>query len=176
MEVQTGITPLMAVSQPTKNKVRPVLDYRELNNFVSSHTGDDTTDVCGDVLREWRHTTNKAAIVDFKSAYLQIKISKDLWKYQLVNYKGKTYCLTRLGFGLSSAPKIMAKILKHVLSKSSKIESATRSYIDDILVDESKISAEDLISHLDSYGFITKSPEPLDDGRVTYIGAKTRKK
>ena len=29
--VEEGIIPLMAVEQPTKKKVRPVLDYRELN-------------------------------------------------------------------------------------------------------------------------------------------------
>ena len=45
---------LMAVIQPTKDKVRPVLDFRELNGHVMCHTGDDVTDVCGETLREWR--------------------------------------------------------------------------------------------------------------------------
>ena len=42
-----GIIPLLAVVQPTKNKVRPVMDYRELNDFVECHTGDDMVAVCG---------------------------------------------------------------------------------------------------------------------------------
>ena len=45
---------LMAISQPTKNKVRPVLDFREINGHVMCHTDDDVTDVCGETLREWR--------------------------------------------------------------------------------------------------------------------------
>ena len=35
-----GVIPLMAVVQPTKNKVRPVLDFREINDYVECHTGD----------------------------------------------------------------------------------------------------------------------------------------
>ena len=34
-----GLLPLMAVDQPNKGKVRPVLDHRELSEYVSSHTG-----------------------------------------------------------------------------------------------------------------------------------------
>ena len=40
---------LMAVIQPSKNKVRPVMDFRELNEFVNIHSG--TSSVCGDSLR-----------------------------------------------------------------------------------------------------------------------------
>lgn len=162
--VETGLIPLMAVVQPTKNKIRPVLDFRELNGYVRSRTGDDFTDVCTETLREWRQTSGAATIVDLKGAYLQIRISPDLWKYQLVRYKGKTYCLTRLGFGLTSAPRIMTKILKTVLGKNKDIESATHSYIDDILLDENKVTSAELIEHLSMYGLKTKEPESLNGG------------
>jgi len=36
-----GVSPLLAVFQSTKDEVRPVMDYCELNNYVESHTGDD---------------------------------------------------------------------------------------------------------------------------------------
>ena len=49
-----GCLALMAVEQPTKNKVRPVLDYREMNQYVECHTGDEVTDICSEKLREWR--------------------------------------------------------------------------------------------------------------------------
>lgn len=163
-EVEGGILPLMAVEQPTKSKVRPVLDYRELNNYVECHTGDDMTDVCSETLREWRQVEGETTLVDLKSAYLQIRVSKELWKYQLVKYKDRMYCLTRLGFGLNSAPRIMSKILKTVLSKSKKIKAATSSYIDDILVNESQVTAKELIQHLSKFGLTTKPPEPLDGG------------
>ena len=38
-DVTEGLLPLMAVVQPTKQKVRPILDYRELNEHVSCHSG-----------------------------------------------------------------------------------------------------------------------------------------
>ena len=163
-EVEGGILPLMAVEQHTKNKVRPVLDYRELNEYVECHTGDDMTDVCNEVLREWRQIEGEVKLVDLKSAYLQIRISRELWKYQLVKYKGKTYCLTRLGFGLNCAPRIMTSILKTVLGKSERVEQATSSYVDDIIVEESRVTALEVIEHLKKFGLITKAPESLEGG------------
>ena len=172
-EVEGGILPLMAVEQPTKNKVRPVLDYRELNAHVECHTGDDILDVCGETLREWRQVEGEATLVDLRSAYLQIRVAKELWKYQIVNYKGEYYCLTRLGFGLSAAPRIMTRILKTVLSKSERIDAATSPYIDDILVDESQVSAEELTKHLGEFGLVAKPPEPLDGGAA--LGLKIQR-
>ena len=165
-QVHEGILPLLAVDQPNKNKVRPVLDYRELNNYIENHTGGDFIDVCSERLREWRKARGSLVVVDLKAAYLQIKIESDLWKYQLINYKGKTYCLTRLGFGLKSAPKIMSKVLKTVLGKSEVIAKATSSYIDDILVDTSMVSVDRLRDHLKRYGFVTKEPECLNGSSV----------
>ena len=92
-----GAIPLLAVFQPTKEKVRPVMDYRELNEFVECHTGDDMVAVCGEKVRKWRQLQGELKVVDLKSAYLQIHISEDLWKYQIVRYKGVHYALTHLG-------------------------------------------------------------------------------
>ena len=172
-EVEDGVLPLMAVVQPTKGKVRPVLDYRELNAHVECHTGDSVADVCGETLRTWRQMNTAATVVDLKSAYLQIHVAKSLWKYQLVKVKGKTYCLTRLGFGLSSAPRIMAMILKTVLGKVDRMESGTDSYIDDILVDETVVSAAEVAEHLRAYGLATKPPEPLEGGAA--LGLKIQR-
>ena len=52
-----GIIPLVAV-EPTKNKVRPVLNIRELNQFVECHTGHDVIDNCDETLREWRQMSS----------------------------------------------------------------------------------------------------------------------
>ena len=169
-KVESGILPLMAVEQQTKGKARPVLDFRELNESVECHTGDNVADICGDVLREWRQMEGEIALVDLKSAYLQVRVAQELWQYQLVRYKGETYCLTRLGFGLSSAPRIMASILKYVLAKSVTIQASTKSYVDDILVKTSQVPAETLIAHLNRFGLVTKPPEQLDGG--TALGLK----
>lgn len=167
-----GIIPLMAVIQPTKNKVRPVLDFRELNNYVESHTGDEIA-LCDDTLRCWRKMKGATRIVDLKSAYLQLRIDADLYHYQLVKFRDKIYCLTRVGFGLNSAPRIMTRILREVLSKDEKIYKATKPYIDDIIVDESIVTAEEVVEHLLKFGLKTKSPEQLEDGRA--LGLKLHK-
>ena len=163
-EVTEGIIPMMAVEQPTKDKVRPVLDFRELNRHVRCHTGDDVVDVCDDKLRQWRRMGRRVSLVDLKSAYLQIRVSEKLWPYQLVRHDGRTYCLTRLGFGLNCAPRIMSKILKYVLKKKDATGEFTSSYIDDILVDEAGLPAVELVRHLNEYGLETKPPESLENG------------
>ena len=61
------------------------------------------------------------------------------------------HCLTRLGFGLSSAPRIMASILKYVLGKSDTIQASTKSYVDDILVKDVSSACRD----------VNCSPEPV---------------
>ena len=159
-----GVLPLMAVVQATKNKVRPVLDFRELNQFVECHTGDDEINICSEKMREWRKTNGELELVDLQSAYLQIRVAPHLWKHQIVMFKGKTYCLTRLGFGLNVAPRIMAVVLKNVLNKNEKVMKATSSYIDDILVNVSEIESSEVINHLAKFGLKCKPAEKLDGG------------
>ena len=67
-----GLIPLMAVIQHSKGKVRPVMDFRELNTHIDTFTAD--SDVCADRLREWRRQGRNVSIVDLKKAYLQIRI------------------------------------------------------------------------------------------------------
>ncbi|GFN98852.1 hypothetical protein PoB_002535800 [Plakobranchus ocellatus] len=156
----------MAVEQVTKNKVRQVLDFRELNKFVKCHTGGGVLDVCSDRLREWRQIDGDIEIMDLKSAYVQIHVAKELWKYQLVKFNGVVYALTRLGFGLTSAPKIMSMFLKWVLAQKPEIKQATSSYIEYIMVNVSDITAGDVVAHLKDYGLESKNPEKLDEGAV----------
>ena len=161
----TGVIPLLAVVQPTKDKVRPVLDYRELNDYVECHTGDNVA-VCNEKLRTWRQLKGELKLVDLRSAYLQIHVAPDLWKYQVVQYKGKYYSLTRLGFGLSCAPRVMTMILSKVLSMNERIRRGTDHYIDDIIVQEKVVSASEVRKHLATYGLETKDPESLNGGKV----------
>ena len=165
----TGVIPLLAVFQPTKDKLRPVMDYRELNDFVECHTGDDMVAVCGEKVRKWRQLQGELKVVDLKSAYLQIHISEDLWKYQIVRYKGIWYALTRFGFGLSCAPRIMTSILRKVLSLDDRVRHGTDHYIDDIVVQESTVGVGEIRAHLTKYGLETKEPEDLDGGRLLGI-------
>ncbi len=162
---ESGIIPLMAVHQKSKGKVRPVLDYRELNRYVSCHTGDNV-DICVDTIRRWRTMPGTPKIIDLKRAYLQVEVDPSLRQYQLVNIDGVTYCLTRLGFGLCCAPRIMTIILKNVLSMNPKIDAATMCYMDDILVNESVISAGDVTAHLKKYGLTAKDSIDIEGNRA----------
>ena len=105
-------------------------------------------------------------ILDLRNAYLQIRVHEDLWKHQSVQFKGKFYALTRLGFGLNCAPRIMSVILRKVLSLDARIESATDHYIDDIVVNESIVSVAEVSSHLARYGLRTKPAETFETSRV----------
>ena len=55
-----GLIPLMAVMQ--KQKVRLVLDYRELNSFVDAFTA--TAEVCTQKLREWWRQGVNVSLLD----------------------------------------------------------------------------------------------------------------
>ncbi|KRZ47669.1 hypothetical protein T02_2163 [Trichinella nativa] len=140
-----GLLPLMAVIQRNK-KVRPVLNFRELNAHIESYTADE--DVCSQKLREWRRQCVNVALIDLKKAYLQIRIDKSLWPYQTVVFKGKRYCLTRLGFSLNVAPLMMKAVLNRVISRDPDVRKGTSAYIDDILVNESVVAVDRVKRHL----------------------------
>lgn len=91
-------------------------------------------------------------VVDLAKAYLQIWICDSLWPYQTVNFRGKRYCLTRLGFGLNVAPLIMRAVLECVLSQDPVVRKGTSAYVDDILVNEDVVSAKYVEQHLEKYG------------------------
>lgn len=159
-----GIIPLLAVNHTAKKKVRPVLDYRELNDAVQSHTAD--SEVCPETLRRWRLMGDRLGVVDLKNAYLQLHVRRDLQEFQVVRVGEQHYRLTRLGFGLTSAPRIMAAVVRYVLASDSDINAATDHYVDDIVVDTDLVSTERVVEHLRQYGLVTKPPETFDGARV----------
>lgn len=79
-------------------------------------------------------------------------------------FHGRRYCLTRLGFGLNIAPLVLKKVLSRVLSWDEKVNSATSPYLDDILVDESIVTAAEVESHLKRFGLLCKPPESVQAG------------
>ena len=84
----------------------------------------------------------------------------------MVEFRGWLFYLTRLGFRLNCAPRIMTVVLKRVFGLEESIRDGTDSYIDDILVDQKIINVGQVVQHLASYGLLTKSPEPVKDSRV----------
>ena len=47
-----GLVPLIPIKQPMKKNARPVLDFREINQYIVSHTAQ--ADVCDKTIRRWR--------------------------------------------------------------------------------------------------------------------------
>jgi hypothetical protein len=163
----SGIIHLMAVFQPNKgNKVRPVMDYsRELNKHVNSNPGNDVA-VCQEKLRAWRKFGENSYMLDLQKAYLQLHVDKSLQRFQAVRFKGNLYVMTKMGFGLNVAPKIMSRILAKVLSLDDKVCKGTDHYIDDIIVNEDIVSVAHVKNHLQKFGLLSKEPENLISARV----------
>ena len=146
---------LMAVMQRNKRKVRPVMDFRELNTHIDAFTAD--SDACTDKLKVWRRQGANVFVVDLAKTYLQIRIRDSLWPYQTMSFRGRRYCLTRLGFGLNVAPLIMRAVLDCVLSQDSVVWKGTSAYVDDILVNEDVVTTSHVEQHLEKYG-LTSTP------------------
>lgn len=157
-----GLIPLLAVVQQNKGKVRPVLDFRELNTFVDAHTAD--ADVCADKLREWRRQGVNVTMLDLSSAYMQVHIAPSLWPFQTVIFKNRRYALTRLGFGLNLAPLVMKAVISCALAQDDEVRQATSPYVDDILVNEDIMSVERVQEHLERFGLSCKPPEKVPCG------------
>ncbi|KFD56737.1 hypothetical protein M513_02414 [Trichuris suis] len=155
-----GLIPLMAVVQRSKKKVRPVMDFRELNAHIEMFTAH--ADVCADKVRQWRRQGVNLAMVDLNKAYLQIRVDETLWPYQTVVFMGRTYCLTCMRFGLNIAPLVMTTLLNHVLSLDPDVRKG--AYIDDIIVNEDIVSEHRVQRHLARYGLTCKAPERIAYG------------
>ena len=156
------ILPLMAVMQEHKptTPVRPVLDYRRLNDVIVSNPGVESP-VCEDTLRKWRKKGAKEyELLDIRKAYLQLRVSPELMRFQTVLWKGKTYVMTRMGFGLSVAPKLMDIVVKYVTRSMPDVDN----YVDDLVVP--KVQREVLEETLAHYGLPTKPAELVESARV----------
>ena len=95
------------------------------------------------------------------------------WTYQAITWQGQTYLLTRLGFGLSVAPKVMTAIVTHVLGRDPVIQKGTSAYVDDIYVDECVVQAQVVVEHLRRCGLEAKDPVRLGDkGGTRVLGVR----
>ena len=150
--------PLMAVVQQSKSKVRPVMDYRELNQYVDTFTAD--ADVCASKLRGWHQHGPNVSLLNLRRAYLQVRVSKSLWPFQTVMFASKRYWV----FRLNMAPQIMKAIIDAVLSQEEKVKDGISAYIDDIYVNEDSVSSLHVKAKLAQFGLICKDLERLEDG------------
>ena len=132
-----AVLPLMAVLQEHKSTtpVRPVLDYRELNKRIVSNPGFESP-VCGSSLRAWRQVNPDSVLLDVRKAYLQVHVHPSQVRYQVVVFNGQKFVMTRMGFGLSIAPKVMDTVIKYVTRDMPAVDN----YIDDLRVPSAQAS------------------------------------
>ena len=166
-----GLIPMMAVVQPNQDKVRPVLDYRELNGHIAAHTAE--ADVCAEQLRRWRRHGSRIAVVDLRKAYLQLRLDRRLWPFQTVKVRGELHTLTRIGFGLNCAPLIMKAVVRAILDQDETVGRGVLPYVDDLLVNEDVISAERVVQHFARYGLQCKPPQRAASG-ARLLGLRVR--
>jgi hypothetical protein len=115
-------------------------------------------------------------MLDLSEAYMQIHVHKEMWPYQSCIINNKKYALTRMGFGLNIAPTIMTEIVRWILNSDTRMRENTDSYIDDIYVNESFISVEEVEKVFNNFGLICKKPENLSQANeVRVLGMKVFK-
>ena len=161
---EEGVIPLMAVVQEKKDQVRPVLDFRELSEFIECSGAD--ADACDEKLRSWRQKSANCVLLDLRDAYMQISVADECSKYQTVKFEGNFYKLIKLGFDLNCAHEIMKAVDSKVLSLDEKISKATDHYYDDIIIDLKVVSALVVKDHLLKFGLITKPSKNLISAKV----------
>ena len=157
-----AVLPLMAVSQQHKSTpVRPVLDYRALNDTILSMPGTESP-VSEEKLRKWRMKGNPTEfeMLDIRRAYLQVRVSPELHRYQTVIWQGKRYGMTRMGFEVSFAPKSMDNIIRYVTRDMAKVDN----YVDGLMVPRKQYA--EVVHLLMSFDLPTKPAEKMSSARV----------
>jgi len=165
-----AILPLNPVLQPGKTtEVRPTCDYTELNEFITGTSDREHNEVCAESLRKWRKHQG-LIVADLSKAYMRVHVPRELWKYQALKWNDQWFALTRLGFGLVSAPRALKVILDRVL-KGHEVEA----YRDDLCVgvesrehrQEARNRLQRALTALEAAGFPSKAPVEVFAGELT---------
>ena len=122
----------------TSGSWRPVIDLSTLNRFVDvSHFRMETIQ---SVLLSVRQGDWMASI-DLKEAYLQVPIHPESRQFLRFVAHGRTYQLTALCFGLSTAPQVFSRVMAPVSAILHSWGIRMRRYLDDWLVQSSSREA-----------------------------------
>jgi transposase InsO family protein len=164
-----GSVPIKAEIQLHKpsTPVRPVCDFKWLNEYIKSAPNEGLMDAISapTYIRRWRsHPESRMCLIDIKKAYMRIYVNEEQTYYQCVRYPDfKTeWRLTRLGFGLNIAPKVLRVVLNAILPQGTFPELDI--YIDDnFLPTEAAVS---LTAALKENGMECKDPELVSEARV----------
>ena len=160
---------------PTPEKTTPLrlaLDFVPINEYVRNRAEFSEREVCSDSLLRWRSSAG-GELIDIRKAYLNIGVDPELWRFQSVRVNHLPYHLTRLAFGLSSAPRVLKKVLDFVL-KGLPVET----FRDDVFIPNEALTDElrdAVVRRLRDNGFPTKEPEKVGGEKACKVlGFKVR--
>ena len=122
---------------------RPIIDLRELNQFITPHH------FKMEGIRAMKGLIRKndwMAKLDLKDAYLSVPIYPPHRNYLSFQWQKKIWEFKSLPFGLRSAPHAFTKLLKPVVALLRKLVIRCILYLDDMLIMAQ--SKQDLQSHL----------------------------
>ena len=174
--------PLLAVEQLHKTtKVRLVAVAGQLSNsLISAPLGDSElyTPACGpDFIRHLRGSAigkRRAKSADVRKAFLKMWVLDEQSYYQgfrVPMENGATYRCSRLMWGTTIAPKILAVVLQDILEgdkdddlDSEDLRENVSAYFDDLYIDGDKV--QKVTERLARYDFETKPPETVLDSNV----------
>jgi hypothetical protein len=118
----------MFIVEKAGGKFRPVINLKELNNFVEyHHFKQETFHIMCELVQQDDYFVH----LDLSDAYFSIPINIESRKYLRFRWKGQLYQFTCLCFGLASAPRVYTKIMKPVFAWFRFMGIRTSFFIDD---------------------------------------------
>ncbi|SAL96899.1 hypothetical protein [Absidia glauca] len=135
-------------------KSRPVLDCKKISSFVQcSHFKMEGVPA----LRELIQPNDFMAKIDLKDAYTVVPIHPASRRYLAFAHAGTIYQYKTLPFGLSVAPRIFMKIMRHAIEVLRKEGIRIVYYLDDICVlartpQEMEHHTSRIVNHLQHLG------------------------
>ena len=121
---------LFLVPKPNK-KWRPILDLSQLNLYLALATFKMETP---ETIRLYLQQGEWVTSLDFSDAYFHIPINQRSRKYLRFHIRGRTFQLTALPFGLSTAPLEFTKVVKEVKLMAQAQGIRIHQYLDDWLL------------------------------------------
>jgi len=114
----------------SNGKMRPIINLKKLNNFVTyHHFKQETFGFVLDLIQKNDYMSS----IDLQDAYFSIPIHEDDQKYLKFVWDGKMYMFVCLPFGISIAPFLFTKLLKPVYAWLRQQGIRCSYYIDDSL-------------------------------------------
>ncbi|KAF4739343.1 hypothetical protein FOZ63_032230, partial [Perkinsus olseni] len=163
------LTCLPVCQMHKSTRVRPCLNYKPLNSLIVSRPNPDGPPATsqGTLRRRRRLPLAACSLVDISKAYMQVLADPDqaLWQGVVLPHLGQdsSFVMSRLGFGLAIAPRILAVVLDFVLAEAGLTDKADK-FVDDIVANREDIPR--LRAALLRNSFPTKEPTALTSSTV----------